>query len=152
MMPTVIGKVEVVTGVVLCLSAAMFIAGTLPWWEYNTIQVEIIFALYLFFEFLWKLYHHKHHRILGAIIDFMSFTPTLVDFVLLGDDGRGRQVSQRFVILRMFRLARLAKLVLGVWPECELALDAMYLAAIQSIPLLSALLLLMAVALVLGGS
>lgn len=146
-----IGKVEIITGIALCVSAGIFIASTLPWWEYDTFNIEITIAFYLMVEFGWKLYYEKHQTILGMVIDFMSFAPTLGEVFVTGGQN-GRQISQRFVILRMFRLARLAKLVLGVWPECELALDAMHLAALHSLPLLSALLLLLLVALLLGGS
>jgi voltage-gated potassium channel len=84
-----------------------------------------------------------------VFIDFMSFAPSF-GMVFLGE--RGQQISQEFVLLRMFRLARLIMVVLNNWPECELALDALYLSAMKSLPTLSALLLLMGVALALGSS
>ena len=148
-----IGPIEVITGSVLCLSTAIFIANTVPWWPLDSRTLELSISLYLLFEFGWKIYTKKHQSLLGKGIDFMSFAPGLAEhcYDYWWWEG-GRQMSQRFVILRMFRMARLAKVILGLWPECELALDAMYLAALRSVPLLSALLMLLAVGLVLSGS
>jgi voltage-gated potassium channel len=85
----------------------------------------------------------------GVFIDFMSFAPSF-GMAFIGE--RGQQISQEFVLLRMFRIARLIMVVMNNWPECELALDALYLSTLKSLPTLSALLLMMGVALALGSS
>ena len=119
-------------------------------------------AAYLLIEFIWKLHYRLFHTKVGktfflvinfyekgVLIDFMSFAPSF-GMIFLGE--RGQQISQEFVLLRMFRMARLVMVVMNNWPECELALDALYFSAMKSLPTLSALLLLMGVALALGSS
>jgi hypothetical protein len=60
-----IHKVEVATGIVLLISSSLFIMSTIPWFDWDTSLLEFSIALYLLFEFVWKLHFKLFHTKLG---------------------------------------------------------------------------------------